>query len=112
MEVNSGGLKKNLMSDQSVLVDMEVRSLNDMSFFFCPLLGFRKIQAVNETVQEIQVQVDSNQVYSWLQGSGVTCRDGLEPLHSNGGIMGRYLSQNTEFGKSCALLVFTCLSFL
>lgn len=49
---------------------------------FCPLLGFRTIQAVNEAVQEIQVQVDSNQVASWLQGLVVTCRDGLEPLHS------------------------------
>lgn len=83
-------------------------------FFFCLLLGFRKIQAVNEAVQEIQVQVDSedsHQVASWLQGLAVTCRDGLEPLHSYCGITGKYLSQNTEFGKSSALL-FTCLSFL
>lgn len=27
-------------------------------FFLCPPLGFRKIQAVNEAVQEIQVQVN------------------------------------------------------
>lgn len=100
------------MSGQPVWVDMEVGDLDDMLFFFHPLLGFRKIQAVNEAVQEIQVQVDSNQVASWLQGLAVTCRDGLEPLHSYGGITGRYQSQNTEFGKSCALLVFTCLSFL
>lgn len=95
------------MSDQSVLVDVEVWGLNDESFFFffCPPLGFRKIQAVNEAVQEIQVQVDSNQVASWLQGLAVTCRDGLEPLHSYDGITGRYPSQNTEFGKSSALLV-------
>ncbi|RMC13254.1 hypothetical protein DUI87_10788 [Hirundo rustica rustica] len=64
--------------------------------------GFRKIQAVNEAVQEIQVQVDSNQVASWLQGLAVTCRVGLELLYSYGGITGRYPSQNTEFGKSSA----------
>lgn len=74
-------------------------------FFFCPPLGFRKIQAVNEAVQEIQVQVDSNQVASRLQGLAVSCRDGLEPLHSYGGITERYPSQNTEFGKSSVLLV-------
>lgn len=51
------------------------------------------------------MQVDSNQVASWLQGLAVTCRDGLEPLHPYDGITGRYPSQNTEFGKSSALLV-------
>lgn len=56
------------------------------------------------------MQVDSNQVASWLQGVAVTCRDGLEPLHSYDGIMGWYPSQNTEFGKSSALLVIVCVS--
>ena len=46
-----------MLSDQSVLVGMEIWGLNDMSFF-CPPLGFRKIQTVNEAVQEIQVQVN------------------------------------------------------
>jgi len=44
-----------MLSDQSVLVGMEIWGLN---VFFCPSLGFRKIQAVNEAVQEIQVQVN------------------------------------------------------
>lgn len=50
--------KKKMLSDQSVLVSVEIWDLNDMSLFFCPPLGFRKIQAVNEAVQEIQVQVN------------------------------------------------------
>lgn len=48
---------------------------------------------------------DSDQVASWVQGLAVTCRDGLEPLHSFGGITGKYPSQSNEFGASSALLV-------
>lgn len=57
------------------------------------------------------MQVDSHQVASWLQGLAVACRDGLEPLHSYDGIMGRYPSQNAEFGKSNALLVIYMSAF-